>query len=100
MVGSGGKGGTTTEVKVVTEGVWLLSTTDRDAHMWPLHERRVLNLHPQASERVVDIGQTSLTSPTSSSTNEIASLYTGSLRKPPVGFSAFFFPPLNRILKV
>ncbi|VDK37735.1 unnamed protein product [Taenia asiatica] len=88
IVGSGGKGGTNTEAKAVTEGAWLLSTTDRDAHMWPLRERRVLNLNPQASERVMEIGQNSSASPASLSTNEISTLYTGSFKKPPVAFDA------------
>ncbi|KAL5103379.1 hypothetical protein TcWFU_004901 [Taenia crassiceps] len=88
MVGSGGKGGTNTEVKVVTEGAWLLSTTDRDAHMWPLRERPILCLNSQASERVVEAGGTSPASPASSLTNEIASLYTGSFGNPPVTFTA------------
>ncbi|VDM31550.1 unnamed protein product [Hydatigera taeniaeformis] len=69
MVGGGGKGGTNTEVKMMTEGVWLLSTTDRDAHMWPLRERRVLHLNSQASERVVEA---SFASPTSPSMNRIS----------------------------
>ncbi|CUT99596.1 rapamycin insensitive companion of mTOR [Echinococcus multilocularis] len=88
MVGSGEKGGMNAGLKMATEDAWLLSTTDRDAHMWPLLERRVLCLNSQASKRAMEVRHTPFASPRPPSKNEIASLHTGGHERPPMTFIA------------